>query len=101
MKHSAMLILAVPGADTVVPEAVSAWVGPIEPEGDRAAAPRKASGRRVFVPKNCASDSSTTEGELMRAMGEYKEWSGRMFPTWSEVLEVLQSLGYQKPAGTR
>ena len=29
----------------------------------------------------------------MQAMQEYKQSSGRMFPTWSEVLEVLQGLG--------
>ena len=29
-------------------------------------------------------------------MSEYKQKSGRMFPTWSEVLEVLRSLGYEK-----
>jgi hypothetical protein len=33
----------------------------------------------------------------MQAMKAYKESSGRMFPTWSEVLEVLRSLGYEKP----
>ena len=32
----------------------------------------------------------------MLAMNEYKQKSGRMFPTWSEVLEVLRSLGYEK-----
>ena len=32
----------------------------------------------------------------MEAMQEYKRSSGRMFPTWSEVLEVLQGLGYAK-----
>ena len=32
----------------------------------------------------------------MLAMNEYKRWSGRMFPTWSEVLEVLRDLGYEK-----
>ena len=32
----------------------------------------------------------------MRAMQEYKARSGRMFPTWSEVLEVLRTLGYEK-----
>ncbi len=36
------------------------------------------------------------ESEFMQAMQEYKRISGRMFPTWSEVLEVLQSLGYRK-----
>jgi hypothetical protein len=33
-------------------------------------------------------------------MHEYKHSSGRMFPTWSEVLEVLRSLGYEKPRAT-
>jgi hypothetical protein len=38
------------------------------------------------------------ELEFMRAMQEYKQKTNRMFPTWSEVLEVLQGLGYQKRA---
>jgi hypothetical protein len=32
----------------------------------------------------------------MMAMNHYKRSSGRMFPTWSEVLEVLRGLGYEK-----
>jgi hypothetical protein len=37
----------------------------------------------------------------MNALDDYKRKSGRMFPTCSEVLEVIQSLGYVKmsPAG--
>jgi hypothetical protein len=34
--------------------------------------------------------------EFMMAMTAYKQRSGRMFPTWSEVLEVLRNLGYEK-----
>ena len=34
----------------------------------------------------------------MQAMQDYKLKSGRMFPTWSEVLEVLRDLGYRKVA---
>lgn len=30
----------------------------------------------------------------MRAMDDYKRAAGRMFPTCSEVLEVLRSMGY-------
>mgnify|MGYP001323600751 FL=1 len=30
----------------------------------------------------------------MRAMDDYKRDAGRMFPTCSEVLEVIRSLGY-------
>ena len=40
------------------------------------------------------------EREFMQAMHDYKHSSGRMFPTWSEVLEVLRDLGYEKPAAT-
>ena len=33
-------------------------------------------------------------------MQAYKEESGRMFPTWSEALEVVRSLGYRRqPSG--
>ena len=32
----------------------------------------------------------------MNAIDEYKRKSGRMFPTCSEVLEVIRSLGYIK-----
>ena len=30
----------------------------------------------------------------MRAMDDYKRSAGRMFPTCSEVLEVIRSMGY-------
>ena len=32
----------------------------------------------------------------MRALERYKRVSGRMFPTCSEILEVVRSLGYQR-----
>ena len=38
------------------------------------------------------------EMEFMQAMHDYKQSSGRMFPTWSEVLEVIKALGYAKTA---
>jgi hypothetical protein len=43
-------------------------------------------------------EHEAAEREFMEAMQRYKEQSGRMFPTWSEVLEVLQGLGYQRVA---
>ena len=66
-------------------------------------AARNASGRRRFVdPTTCERDFAAAELEFMRAMQAYKASSGRMFPTWSEVLEVLVGLGYAKPgAGGR
>src|SRR4051794_6026365 len=35
--------------------------------------------------------------ELGRAVEAYKRWSGRQFPTWCEILEILRGLGYSKP----
>jgi hypothetical protein len=37
---------------------------------------------------------------LLKAMEDYKRSSGRMFPTWSEVLEVIRTLGYEKAQAT-
>jgi hypothetical protein len=63
----------------------------------RAATKRNQSGRRRLTdPTTTERDYSAAEMEFMLAMQEYKKSSGRMFPTWSEVLEVLQNLGYQK-----
>ena len=47
----------------------------------------------------CGREHSPAETELMRAMDEYRQSSGRMFPTWSEVFEVLQHLGYRRASG--
>ena len=66
-------------------------------QATRAAMARQVSGRRRFVdPTTCERDYSKAELEFMLAMNEYKQKSGRMFPTWSEVLEVLRGLGYEK-----
>ena len=67
-------------------------------QATRAANARQVSGRRRFVdPTTCEREYSASELEFMQAMHAYKQSSGRMFPTWSEVLEVLRSLGYEKP----
>ena len=67
-------------------------------QAHRAASARNTSGRRRFVdPTTCDKDYSLAEREFMQAMQDYKHKSGRMFPTWSEVLEVLKELGYEKP----
>ena len=66
-------------------------------QAHRAASARQLSGRRRFVdPTTCERDYSGDEMEFMHAMQDYKKSSGRMFPTWSEVLEVLRALGYEK-----
>ena len=81
---------------------------PICLNGDRpriAQATRKAhakhrdSLRPPVDPTTSERDLQDAELEFMHAMQEYKQRSGRMFPTWSEVLEVLQGLGYAKATG--
>lgn len=58
---------------------------------------RKVERRRMIDPTTCERDYSADEVEFMKAMDDYKRKSGRMFPTWSEVLEVVRALGYAKP----
>jgi hypothetical protein len=65
---------------------------------DRATRAGKArSGRRRMIdPTICERDYTVLELEFILAVDEYKRTSGRMFPTWSEILEVLRGLGYEK-----
>ena len=58
--------------------------------------PPKKQRRRHIDPTTCERDYNGDEIEFMTAMDEYKRDSGRMFPTCSEVLEVIRSLGYLK-----
>lgn len=58
----------------------------------------KADRRKQIDPTTCDRDYSGEELEFMRAMDDYKRQNGRMFPTCSEILEVLRSLGYTKPS---
>lgn len=73
--------------------------GYIGPERRQPAERReKVERRRMIDPTTCERDYTNDEIEFMKAMDEYKRKSGRMFPTWSEVLEVVRSLGYERPA---
>jgi hypothetical protein len=59
----------------------------------------KVSRRRQIDPTTCERDYTDAEVEFMHALDQYKRSSGRMFPTCSEVLEVLRHLGYEKKEG--
>ena len=54
--------------------------------------------RRLIDPTTCERDYAADEIEFMQAIERYKRTSGRMFPTCSEVLEVVRSLGYVRAA---
>ena len=64
-----------------------------------AAAKRRTSvRRRLIVPTTCERDYNDDETDFMKAMDRYKRENRRPFPTWSEVLEVMRSLGYRRVA---
>ena len=54
----------------------------------------KVARRRQIDPTTCERDYSNDEIEFMHALDAYKRFSGRMFPTCSEILEVIRALGY-------
>jgi hypothetical protein len=54
--------------------------------------------RRLIDPTTCERDYTDEETNFMKAMERYKRENRRPFPTLSEVLEVLVSLGYRKVA---
>ena len=74
------------------------WVSPaVRARALRANDARRQSRRKRLVdPTTCDRDYTAAEFEFMRAMEEYKRRAGRPFPTWSEALGVLRSLGYEK-----
>ena len=62
---------------------------------------QKVKRRRQIDPTTCEREYSGAEIEFMHAMDEYKRSSGRMFPTNSEILEVLLKMGYRKIANAQ
>jgi hypothetical protein len=49
-----------------------------------------------------AAEEGEISGELLEfimAIDEYKRINERPFPTWSEIFEIVQYLGYRKVAG--
>ena len=71
---------------------------PAEAAAMAPAVERRKKRRRQIDPTTCEREYSDPEIEFMQAMDEYKSASGRMFPTCSEILEVLTNMGYRKVA---
>lgn len=57
---------------------------------------RKQQRRRQIDPTTCEREYNDDEILFMQALDAYKRSSGRMFPTCSEILEVVRGLGYVK-----
>ena len=60
----------------------------------------KVARRRQIDPTTCERDYNDEEILFMHALDEYKRASGRMFPTCSEILEVIRNLGYVRLPAT-
>lgn len=56
--------------------------------------------RRQIDPTTCEREYSDDEIAFMHAIDEYKRRSGRMFPTCSEILEVIREMGYVRVSET-
>ncbi len=72
-------------------------------------------GRKPASPRRRTAVKPAVEGEstgavrpdemseevlaFITAIDEYKRKRGRAFPSWSEVLDVLKGLGYERRAG--
>jgi len=52
--------------------------------------------RRLIDPTTCERDYAADEMEFMQAIDDYTRTSGRLFPTCSEILEVVKALGYRR-----
>lgn len=63
-----------------------------------AAAGRASSRRRHIDPTTCEREYQPEELEFMQAVEQYKRRNCRPFPTCSELLEVVRSLGYVRVA---
>lgn len=61
---------------------------------------RRGPGRRRSDERRSAEEGEMTASqfEFVMAMETYKKVNKRLYPTWTEVLEVLEQLGYRKVA---
>ena len=59
---------------------------------------RRGPGRRLDDDRRSAEEGemSAEQFEFVMAIEAYKKVNRRLYPTWTEVLEVLQQLGYRK-----
>lgn len=67
---------------------------PVENERRQGERRAKVQRRRQIDPTTCERDYTDEEILFMQALDDYKRASGRMFPTCSEILEVVKKLGY-------
>ena len=85
------------------PAAESGYTGPerranVDRRADTGLERRRGPGRRREDDRRSAEEGEMTpeQFEFVMAIQMYKKVNKRMFPTWTEVLEVVNQLGYRK-----
>ena len=63
---------------------------------ENSAPPKESPTKRFANPTTSDRLYSLDEVEFMNALAEFKRASGKLFPSCSEILEVLRKLGYEK-----
>jgi hypothetical protein len=61
---------------------------------------RRGPGRRRSEDRKAAEEGQMTDEqfEFIRAVDQYKKLNSKPFPSWTEVLEIIKTLGYRKVA---
>lgn len=83
----------------------SGYTGPerrvAERRADSGLERRRGPGRRRSDDRKAAEEGEMTaeQFEFVMAIETYKKVNKKMFPTWTEVLEVINQLGYRKVEG--
>ncbi len=59
---------------------------------------RRGPGRRRSEDRKAAEEGQMTDEqfEFIKAVDEYKKLNSRPFPSWTEILELIKTLGYRK-----
>jgi hypothetical protein len=80
--------------------AESGYSGPEQRQGDRRTGleRRRGPGRRLSDDRRAAEEGEMNpeQFEFIMAIETYKKVNKRLYPTWTEVLEVIHQLGYRK-----
>jgi hypothetical protein len=82
--------------------AQAGYTGPDRRSGERRADSglerRRGVGRRLSDDRKAAEEGEMTAAqfEFVMAIQMYKKVNKRLYPTWTEVMEVIQQLGYRK-----
>jgi hypothetical protein len=58
--------------------------------------PTHPAGRKQFFHTNQGADYTDNERDFLLAMDRFKREHQRPFPTWREVLAVVESLGWRR-----